>query len=768
MRCNPRGGVKSDYALLCAAIFQPDDLIEIRAIRTSSNQVDSRWVLAKSVGEIDPWLTERNQAGFNLYFGVNPRAVSNQRGDKNVAVARCLFVDWDGGITHEAALARVAEAGLPPPSLLVNSGHGTHGYWLLREPLSDMRAWRNHQMDLIRVLATDRCVKNPERVMRLPGFTNWKPPPALCRLVPVQVDLRYALAEVRPKAQNVGPSTAEPQEGTAEDLLSKAITVAKPGTRNAVGFELACQLRDFGMPKAQAESFVRRYAAQVQQGDAPYLESEALASLRQAYSRPGRARVESSPTCAAGNHPVCAVDTPLLTARIFLETHYQMRGQRTLIFFQEGFFVWDNGKYSPLSNQALESAIYNYLDQAKTPSGHAFKPNRRKVAEVVHALQAATFIDDHRPAPFWRDDETNQPDPSQLIVYRNAIVDVATGKVLSPTPNLICFCSLDLDYCPAKNKKPRRWIRFLIEICDGDREKIRLIQEFFGYCLVTDMNQQKLLLIIGPPRAGKGIIAHILTACVGVGNTVTTTLSHLTDSFGLEPLVGKTLAIISDARFSNSRDSAVANERLLSIVGGDRISVNRKYQSMIVLQPTVRFVIISNELPHLHDSSGALASRFLLLHLQKSYLGRENPLLLKQLQAEVPKVVTWAMTGLHRLRKRGRFCEPASSSDIRTEAENLSSPISQFVKEECAVGPHESCLLANLYSRFTIWSERQGFRYTVPQATFARDLRAVVPNIRVAHPRNGTQRCASYSGIGIGVKYGVPMEIPPNPPPSIR
>jgi putative DNA primase/helicase len=59
----------------------------------------------------------------------------------------------------------------------------------------------------------------------------------------------------------------------------------------------------------------------------------------------------------------------------------------------------------------------------------------------------------------------------------------------------------------------------------------------------------------------------------------------------------------------------------------------------------VRFLIISNELPKITDSSGALASRFVLVRLTESFEKREDPLLHDKLLPELPGILNWALEG---------------------------------------------------------------------------------------------------------------------------
>ena len=103
-----------------------------------------------------------------------------------------------------------------------------------------------------------------------------------------------------------------------------------------------------------------------------------------------------------------------------------------------------------------------------------------------------------------------------------------------------------------------------------------MLQEIFGLCLTGDTSHQKAFLIVGPKRSGKGTIARVLTQLIGSDNTVAPTLARLGTNFGLQPLIGKRLAIISDARLGGRADQQAIAERLLSITGEDAITTDRK------------------------------------------------------------------------------------------------------------------------------------------------------------------------------------------------
>jgi putative DNA primase/helicase len=213
-----------------------------------------------------------------------------------------------------------------------------------------------------------------------------------------------------------------------------------------------------------------------------------------------------------------------------------------------------------------------------------------------------------------------------------------------------------------------------------------------------------MLLIVGPKRAGKGTIARVLTALIGPANVAGPTLSSLADRFGLAPLVGKPVAVISDARFSGrSAEQAVVVERLLSISGEDTLTFDRKNREHITTRLPTRFTILTNELPRLTDASAALPSRLLVLQLTRSWYGEEDTGLAQRLLQERAGIFRWAVDGLRRLRTRGRFVQPTSGADAAKRLVELSSPVTAFVQERCELGPDKTVNKRTLFDAWRGW-----------------------------------------------------------------
>ena len=302
------------------------------------------------------------------------------------------------------------------------------------------------------------------------------------------------------------------------------------------------------------------------------------------------------------------------------------------------FYRYTGTHYTEFDNDGLRSEVWHLLDSAycESQSGPLgpFKPSSRRVAEVIDALKAATYLPT-TSAPTWLGDGSNPP-PDEVLSCQNGLLHLPTRTGSLPhTPNFFTQTALPFAYDPDA-PAPTSWLSFLNSIWPNDPDAIRTLQEIFGYCLTSDTKQQKIFLIVGPKRSGKGTIGRVLTALLGQENVASPTLSSLGSNFGLAPLIGKLVAIISDARLGGKADLQVIAERLLSISGEDGLTIDRKYLPAWTGRLWTRFLILTNELPRLTDASGALASRFITLVMTESFYGREDHGLESRLAAELP------------------------------------------------------------------------------------------------------------------------------------
>jgi hypothetical protein len=121
---------------------------------------------AFSPDEVIAW----QQEGRGVY------AVINNGGDTDAQITSCnaLFVEWDDRPV-DWQIAAWKELNLPEPSLIVlTGGKSVHVYWRFTSPIPP-ETWRDLQTRLLEYADADRTLKNPSRVMRLPGAWHLGP-----------------------------------------------------------------------------------------------------------------------------------------------------------------------------------------------------------------------------------------------------------------------------------------------------------------------------------------------------------------------------------------------------------------------------------------------------------------------------------------------------------------------------------------------------------------------------------------------------------------
>jgi D5 N terminal like len=264
---------------------------------------------------------------------------------------------------------------------------------------------------------------------------------------------------------------------------------------------------------------------------------------------------------------------PMGVARVIIRDHQSDDGELTLRHWRGGWMQWRRTHWVEAEEKAIKSWAYGRLERARywdaTGALTLWNPNRRKVGDVLDALAAVAHTAEAIDTPSWLDSVRDGPQDqssyraTEIVACSDGLLHVGTRKLLELTPLFYNRVAVPFAY-DATAPQPTRWLAFLDQLWPDDPEPIAALQEFFGYVLSGRTDLHKILLLIGPTRSGKGTIARVLSALLGKGNVAGPTLASLGTNFGLSPLLGKPLAVVSDARLAGGNVHQVV-ERLLSL-----------------------------------------------------------------------------------------------------------------------------------------------------------------------------------------------------------
>lgn len=147
---------------------------------------------------------EKLTAPCDVYFGVSVRKTNSNGKKENCLFLPALYVDIDyGAVGHkkgslftskEKALQHLHSLNLNP-SVIIESGHGLHVYWLLSEPLllnHDSISKSESIMKTLQFISGGDSTKDVSRILRVPYTKNFKTlPESLAEIVYADYECRY-------------------------------------------------------------------------------------------------------------------------------------------------------------------------------------------------------------------------------------------------------------------------------------------------------------------------------------------------------------------------------------------------------------------------------------------------------------------------------------------------------------------------------------------------------------------------------------------------
>lgn len=684
-----------------------------------------------------------NQSGYGIYYVVN----HGGHDDTSITAATAIMIDIDG------------QSGLPAtwhcqPHIILRKGdtENYHVYWLLNET-TNIEEWSRTCKRLIAFYNSDRTIHNPSRVMRLPDFMHLKNPdePTTYQTLYRDGDTpRYnldavatGLPEVEYTAHNGprGESLIESDDVFAVDKAVRFLTKTDPAIEGDGGdqrtFAVIARLKDFGLSRECALRLTLEHWNP--RCEPPWEEEELSVKIENAYSYGASPQGSHAPLgqlAAAGllsfettvpaapqaipDAPVTAVQQPVtkqitgidpyhISVGVGYEKNHSQNAARfiqewypggTLRFFDDTWYYYDGLSWVETSEESMLRGLTMAMLNA-SPSSSDVSGSLKVLRGIVgRPGKLGTF---------------GYRDVSSLMLVQNGILDVNTGQLEKHTLEYFTTNILPFEYDP--NSACPTWEKFTSDIFSNDDECVSLLEEWMAYCMIRDYSFQKILMMIGASRGGKGTIGRVMKELIGRENFAGIGLEGLANDRVLEGVLNKTSLFIGDAMSISGPNRSKIVERLKSISGGDETSCARAYKTPFNGTIPGRLTVACNNILQFNDDSGALARRFLILPFNKSFEGVEDPTLEYRLLAELPGIANRCIKALQRLRNRGRFVEPMVA---RVERESITyrySPIQAFIDDECVVSPEERVHNEELFARYRAWAMRASVK-AIPYRPF--------------------------------------------------
>lgn len=427
------------------------------------------------------------------------------------------------------------------------------------------------------------------------------------------------------------------------------------------------------------------------------------------------ATIIAAPDNKRGRPRKSPMSATTIAGRIFDET----KGQPRIVYVKTwgAFCVLKDGHYRPMVDKLeLERFVWTFIMDHCRPT----VPTSALVQEVVKQMRYGiprTFDKPHEDLLAFDDciltvgpNTTNPHDPEQVCVRRQpfSLADVQAAEC----PTFKKFLSTVL-------VKPED---------DGpDENLIMMMQELFGYCLMTNISAAAAFFFVGEGANGKSKMSEVLRAMVGAEYVAAMSLEELTmNSFRTSNLVGKFLNL------SNEEESKyMKSDKFKALVTGDSMTAERKFGDPFEFSPQVKLVFSTNEMPTFDGVNHGIRRRIKIIPFHHIVTKAErDPYIVDKILPEMPGIVSWALIGAQRLYEHGfEFTVSESSELAKEEFEEESSTVVGFFKETYDINVAGFQPAQDMYEAYKSWCVANGKKPMAKLRVF-KDMNRMFPELK--------------------------------------
>jgi P4 family phage/plasmid primase-like protien len=331
------------------------------------------------------------------------------------------------------------------------------------------------------------------------------------------------------------------------------------------------------------------------------------------------------------------------------------------------------------------------------------------------------------------------------VAFENGLLDLETMELRSLTPDW--FSSICLPYRYDRTADCPTWKKVIHQNLGDDPERIALVQEMFGYCLIPTTRAHKFFVLVGEGGNGKSVVLAALEAVVGADNVSGVPFEMFGQQFMIHQTLGKLVNVCPEVGTMNR----TCEGTLKAFVTGDRMMFERKGQDPFSARPTARLVIATNSLPRFTDKSDGIWRRLVPIRfnvripVDQQITGMDQPDYWKD-QGELPGLLNWALEGLDRLRRNGwKFTVPAECREVLEEHRRDSNPARSFLMEMFVEDPNGVPIQTRtVYEGYKLWCQNNGHR-PLSNTNFGKEVRRAFPSVdnhnhRFPDNKGGQQR----------------------------
>jgi P4 family phage/plasmid primase-like protien len=352
-----------------------------------------------------------------------------------------------------------------------------------------------------------------------------------------------------------------------------------------------------------------------------------------------------------------------------------------------GWHEWDSTKWVRRSEYEVKQYIGKLLGRFQTA----------KLVDSVRTLLRSELI--------YKDSFNLN---KKILNFPNGELEVRNGELKTHTRSN--YSTIQMNYSFDAKAECPQWLQFIEDITDGQRDRMDLLQEMFGYCLSHDTRFQKCFYLIGDGANGKSVLLGILEALIGEANTSHVEIAFLNSDFQRIKLMDSMVNICNDIK----TDVAGTGSFFKAIVTGDTISGCFKGKDFFDFKPRCKMVFAANSMLSTRDIDNGFLRRICFVNFPVTFVSdpkkknerQRDPELQKKLLKELPGILNWSLAGLSALDSNGYFTTTADQEKLISELELINDPIAAFIEDVIVPFPSKFEAMQNrdnIYNEYKKW-----------------------------------------------------------------
>lgn len=238
-----------------------------------------------------------------------------------------------------------------------------------------------------------------------------------------------------------------------------------------------------------------------------------------------------------------------------------------------------------------------------------------------------------------------------IIPCRDVTLDVSgDGTIQAREPSKEDGLRYCIDVNWADRHKPCPLFMKFLESVLPDEGVRGLVQQYIGYTLMGDTRHEVAQWWFGSGSNGKSVLAKIVSALHR--KVAGASLGDMT-GFNAENLVDASLITVDET------PKRIDEQNLKMAISGGQMRIGRKWKDALTVELTGKWLLRGNDKPSLTDQTDGLWRRLHVIHFEQRFGEDEkDPLLAEKiLNNEMPGVFMWAMQGLVKILKAGKFVD---------------------------------------------------------------------------------------------------------------